>query len=89
MITRKQAQEICLKSLEDEMKKENKTLDDVFIMSPRKGKSSWTFREYKEAAVNDVPLCGLEGETKETPIDGILRYEKYLNESGKSLLQKQ
>ena len=89
MITRKQAQDFCLKSIEDEMKRENKTLDDICMMSPRRGKCSWTFREYKEATMEDKPLAGLENETTETPIDDILHYEEYLNKRGKSLMQKQ
>ena len=87
MITRKQAQEISLKSIEEEMRRENKTLDDICMMSPRRGKCSWTFREYKEAIMEDKPLAGLENETNETPIDEILNLEKYLNEKGKSLLK--
>lgn len=85
-MTRKEAQDLCLKWLEENMEKNDRTLDDICLMSPRIGKDSWTYREYKEAVVNDKPLCGLEDETSETPIDDILNFEKYKKERGENLL---
>lgn len=40
MITREQAKEIGLKNVKRLMEKDNKTLDDVCIMSPKIGKDS-------------------------------------------------
>lgn len=85
-MTRKEAQNLCLKWLEEDMEKNNRTLDDICVMSPHIGKDSWTYREYKEAVVNDKPLCGLENETTKTPIDDILNFEKYKKERGENLL---
>ena len=82
MITREQAKQITLLSTKDLMKKDNKTLDDICIMSPCMGKDSWTYREFFEAVENDKCL----DESNINPIDTMLNYEKYLNEKGKSLL---
>ena len=83
MITREQAKQIVLISTKDDMKKNNKTLDDICMMSPKIGRDSWTYREYIEATENDTDLDDCEGSN---PIDMMLNYEKYLNEKGKSLL---
>ena len=77
-MTREEAKELCLKLLEEDMEKNNKSLDDVFLMSPRRGKDSWTYGEYKEAVINDKPLDGLD--TEKTPIDDMLNYQRYLKE---------
>lgn len=84
MITREQAKEFALKSTKDLMTKEGKTLDDMCLFSPKKGKNSWTYREYIEAIEQDKCL----EDSDNNPIDMILNYEKYLNENGKSLNDK-
>lgn len=84
MITREQAKEFALKSAKDLMKKEGKTLDDVCLLSPKKGKNNWTYREYIEAIEQDKCL----EDSDNNPIDMTLNYEKYLNENGKSLNDK-
>ena len=84
MITREQAKEIGIKSLQNEMKRLNKSLDDVCLASPMKGKNSWTFRECMEALEQDKCLenSGMN------QIDTLLNYEKHLNEQGRSLLDR-
>lgn len=76
-MTRKEAQEIGLKWIEDEMSRDAKELDDICLMSPRRGKDHWTYREFKKALLNDEPLDGMENETKLTPVDDIIRYYEY------------
>ena len=82
MITREQAKQITLLSIKDLMKKDNKTLDDICLMSPKIGRDSWTYREYIEATENDKCL----EDSNMNPIDTMLNFEKHLNERGKSLL---
>ena len=84
MITREQAKEIGLKEIKRLMEKDNKSLDDVCLMSPKIGKDSWTYREYIEALEQDKCL----EDSNINPIDTLLNYEKYLNEKGKSLLDR-
>lgn len=79
-MTREEAKSLTLKWFEDDMRKNNRSMDDIFVMSPRRGKCSWTYAEYKDAVVNDKPLCGLEGETTKTPIDDTLDFVKYCKE---------
>jgi len=84
MITREQAKKIGLKDAKRLMEKDNKTLDDVCIMSPKIGKNSWTYREYIEALEQDKCL----EDSNMNPIDTLLNYEKYLNKKGRSLLDR-
>ena len=84
MITREQAKEIGLKDVKRLMEKDNKTLDDVCVMSPKIGKDSWTYREYIEALEQDKCL----EDSNMNPIDMLLNYEKHLNEKGRSLLDR-
>jgi hypothetical protein len=69
MITREQAQKIVLKSIEDEIKKHGE--DAVALLSPKKGKCSWTWKELKEAAEKDVCL----EDSNINQIDSIIRYD--------------
>lgn len=77
-MTRKEAQLKLLAWLDEYIITENASIEDVFIKSPHKGKNTWTLGEYIEAAKQDRPLNGLEGETKQTPVDDILNLEKHL-----------
>ena len=72
MITREQAQKIVLKSIEDEIKKHGE--DAVALLSPKKGKSSWTWKELKEAAEKDSCL----EDSDMNQIDTLIRYDEYL-----------
>lgn len=55
------------------MKRENKSLDDVALLSPKKGKDSWTFRECIEAINHDKSL----EDSDFNMIDSYLRYLDY------------
>ena len=75
-MTREQAKQIALKSADDEIQKHGE--DAIALMCPKIGKDHWTWKEYKDAIINDTNL-----EDSETnPIDTILNYEKYRIEHG-------
>ena len=76
-MTREQAKQILLKSIEKEIKKYGE--DTVAVMSPMPGKNSWTWKEYKEAIINDTDLEGCEDSN---PIDSLIRYDEYRLEHG-------
>jgi hypothetical protein len=76
-MTREQAKQILLKSLEKEIKKHGE--NTVAVMSPMPGKNSWTYKEYKEAVINDTDLEGCEDSN---PIDSLIRYDEYRLEHG-------
>ena len=82
-MTREEAKTLTLKWLEEGMKRNSKSMDDIFVIAPHVGKDSWTYAEYKDAVENDKPLCGLEGETTRTPIDDTLSYVRHCEEHGK------
>ena len=79
MITREQAQTLLLNSLRKEAEK--KGMDTPALMSPCKGKCSWTYRELIEKVEKDEPL-----ENGSNQIDTLLNFEKHLNAQGRSLL---
>ena len=76
-MTREQAKQILLKDVEKNIKKFGE--DTVAVMSPMPGKNSWTWKEYKEAVINDT---NLEGTEDMNPIDSILKYDEYRLERG-------
>ena len=76
-MTREQAKKILLKSLEKEIKKHGE--NTVAVMSPMPGKNSWTYKEYKEAVINDTDLEGCEDSN---PIDSLIKYDEYRLERG-------
>lgn len=66
---REEAKRILLKSVEENI---NKFGEDAYaVMMPRKGKNSWTWKEYKEAVENDTDLAECEDSN---PIDSYLGY---------------
>jgi hypothetical protein len=69
MITREQAQKIVLENIEKEIKKHGE--DAVALLSPKTGKSSWTWKELKEAAEKDVCL----EDSHINQIDTMIRYD--------------
>jgi hypothetical protein len=69
-MTRKEAQNALLESL----KNNGKDWDDVVLISPRKGKDSWTKREMYEAIIEDRDLDGCPDSN---PIDSLLRFDKW------------
>lgn len=79
MITREYARSRALKMINEVIKKEGG--ESIFIKTPRKGKSSWTCNEVKQAIINDTNLFDGNIEVKNTnPIDDVLRYLKYAEE---------
>ena len=71
---REAAKKLLLKSVDKEIKKHGE--DAIAMMSPRRGKCSWTWKEYKEAIINDTSLAEID----DNPIDDILNFNKYLIE---------
>lgn len=76
-MTREQAKQILLQQVENDIKRHGE--DAIALMSPRVGKDHWTYKEYKEAVVNDTDLEGCEDSN---PIDMLLSYEEYRLERG-------
>lgn len=73
-MTRNEAKEIALKSIEEEIEKNGE--NHIFIAAPQLGKNSWTLKECKEAILNDKPLENSDNNL----IDGIINLDKYLIE---------
>lgn len=71
-MTREEAKQIALKEIEEGIRQEGE--DAVFMMSPKTGKCSWTYKEAKESILEDKCLedsnCNL--------VDLVLNYDKYL-----------
>lgn len=72
-MTREEAKEIALKEIEKGIRQEGENA--MFMMSPKTGKCSWTYKEAKESILKDECLedssCNL--------IDMVLNYENYKN----------
>ena len=68
-MTRKEAQKILLKSLDNDGKK----WDDVVFSAIKKGKNSWTKREVYDAILEDRSVDGIAY----NPIDSLLRFEEW------------
>ena len=82
-MTREQAKNIILKTVKKEIKKDGE--DAIALMSPKTGKDHWTWKEYKEAVINDTNL----EDSSMNPIDSMLKYEEYRLEHGmKSLVDE-
>ncbi len=74
-MTRKEAQNILLNSLNSD----GKDWNHVVLSSAKKGKNSWTKKEVYDAVVAD---CSLEG-SDYNPIDSLLRFEEWKKNKGK------
>ena len=72
VMTRNEAQQIVLKEVENEIKKYGE--DGIALLCPKPGKNSWTWKEYKEAVMNDTDLEGCENSN---PIDAFLNLEEW------------
>lgn len=72
-MTREEAKEIALKEIEKGISKEGENA--IFVMSPKTGKCSWTYKEAKESILRDEYLEG----TNNNLIDMVLNYENYKN----------
>lgn len=73
MIAREEAKLILIDSVLEGMKREGKTLSDVCLISPKKGKDAWTYGEYIKAIKEDKCL----EDSDENPIDSYLHYVEY------------
>lgn len=72
-MTREEAKEIALKEIEKGINKKGENA--IFVMSPKTGKCSWTYKEAKESILKDECLEG----TNNNLIDMVLDYENYKN----------
>lgn len=55
-MTRKEAQSAMLEFLDKEIAENGE--DSIFLMSPMKGKNSWTLKECKESVIRDEAMEG-------------------------------
>lgn len=76
-MTREEAKKILLIDIEKSIKKFGE--DATAVMSPKVGKNYWTWKEYREAVVNDTDLDDC---TDSNPIDTLINYDKYRLERG-------
>lgn len=74
-MTREQAKYILLQDVDEEIR--NNGEDGIALMCPQPGKNSWTWKEYKEAVMNDTDLEGCEDSN---PIDTLLDLENWRKE---------
>ena len=74
-MTREQAKKYLLQYVEDSISEHGE--NGIALLCPKIGKCSWSWKEYKEAVVNDTDLEDCENSN---PIDGILKLDKYLKE---------
>ena len=83
-MTREEAQTYLINWIDNEIKEKGENA--VALVSPKKGKDYWTYKEYKEAVINDTCL----EDSNENPIDTVLNYDKYLvKERGYGLFKSQ
>lgn len=73
-MNREEAKQIALKEIEEGIRQEGE--DAVFMMSPKTGKCSWTYKEARESILEDKCLEG----SNDNLIDMVLKYEKYMEE---------
>ena len=74
-MTREEAKQILLEEIEEYIKKEGE--DGIALQCPKLGKNSWTWKEYKEAVINDTDLEGCEDSN---PIDTLIDLENWRKE---------
>lgn len=73
MKSRQEIQQELLIAIRNEMVRQRKNWDDVAVMSPRKGKNSWTYREVYNSIKNDECLP----ESEFNQIDSMIRYYEW------------
>lgn len=80
MITREQARQRALDAINEIIRKEGGQAKG--LMSPRKGKCSWTNMEVKQAIIADRNLLDENGKEIKgmNPVDDMLRYLQYAEE---------
>ena len=74
---REEAKRICMEWVDEQIAVHGKDL--IFLVSPKRGKNTWTLKEYRDAIINDAPMEG----TNTSPIDDFIKYRKYINELNK------
>jgi len=67
-MTREEAKQIALKEIEEGIRQEGE--DAIFMMSPKTGKCSWTYKEARESILEDKCL----EDSNVNLIDMILKY---------------
>ena len=75
MKSRKEIQKELLAMIDAEISERGE--DAIALMLPNRGKDHWTYKEVREAIVNDNYLDGLDNSN---PIDGAIRYYKWKEE---------
>lgn len=73
-MTREEAKQLALKEVEEGIRKNGENA--IFMMSPKIGKDSWTWKEAKESILEDKAL---EDSGNYNLIDSILKYDEYKN----------
>lgn len=73
-MTREEAKEIALRMVNECIEKYGE--DAIYIMAPKPGKNSWTYKEAKESILEDK--CMEDSNTN--IIDMIIEYEEYAKE---------
>lgn len=79
---REQAQRYLLRDIEKHIIEEGES--GIAMMAPQPGKNVWTWKEMKEAVLEDKELEGGGG----NPIDDLLKYEEYRLKHGMGSLLK-
>ena len=74
-MTRQEAKEILLQGIRNDLIANMKSIHSVCMISPKKGKSSWTYAEMIDAITNDTTL----EDSDYNPIDSYLHYLEYKN----------
>ena len=77
MKTRKEIQHELLDSILNDICKNNKKWDDIAVLSPQKGKNSWTYREVYISIQQDKCL----EDSNNNVIDSMIRYYKWKEEN--------
>ena len=78
MIPRAKAQQELLEGIDSQIKS-GKKWDDIAVISPKKGKNSWTFAEMYDAIAKDEEPENYGG----NPIDSLLHYYEWKEKQGK------
>lgn len=68
---REEAKKIALDAINKEIEKHGE--DYVYLMSPQRGKNTWTLKEAKESIINDTTLEN----SKYNIIDSIINFHEY------------
>ena len=77
MKTRKEIQYELLDNILNDICKNNKKWDDIAVLSPKKGKDSWTYREVYTSIQQDKCL----EDSNNNIIDSMIRYYKWKEEN--------